>query len=79
MSVGVLSTEPFHGYAVIFSPFSGDKLSVVGGVNYGLAGPGGMIVYQDEPGSGFKEIRRLVFHAGQQLERTFTCMHVCMQ
>ncbi len=46
MAVGVLSTDPFHGYSVVFSPFTGDKLAVVGGLNYGIAGPGGLIVYQ---------------------------------
>lgn len=44
-AVSVLPTDPFHGYTAIFSPFSVDKLAVVGGVNYGIAGPGGLIVY----------------------------------
>ena len=60
MAFGSLSTDPFHGYSVIFSPFATDKLAVVGGLNYGLAGPGGLLIYDHTgpPYNGFRELRR---------------------
>ena len=33
-----LSTSPYHGYAVQFSPFNGSTLALVGAQNYGIAG-----------------------------------------
>ena len=33
-----LSTLPYHGYAVEFSPYEGSVLAVAGAVNYGIAG-----------------------------------------
>ncbi len=61
MAFGCLSTDPFNGYSVIFSPFTSDKLAVVGGLNYGLAGPGGLLIYNHSgpPHGGFKETKRL--------------------
>ena len=33
-----LSTLPYHGYAVEFSPYEGSTLAVAGAVNYGITG-----------------------------------------
>ena len=49
-SIGVLSTDPLHGYSLIFSPFSTDKIAVVGGLNYGIAGSGGLLVFNRNVG-----------------------------
>lgn len=41
MSTGnaaVVPTDPFHGYQVIFSPYSSSKLAFAGSSNYGIAG-----------------------------------------
>ena len=55
----VINTDPYHGYAVLFSPFSSSKLAFVGSLNYGIKGSGGLLVYEQAP-DGFKEFRRWV-------------------
>lgn len=57
--MAVIHTAPLHGYSVIFSPFSGDKLAFVGADNYGIAGGGGLHVYQRAPNGEFALLRRL--------------------
>ncbi len=37
-NMATLSTAPYHGYQVLFSPFSPHKLAFTGAVNYGIAG-----------------------------------------
>lgn len=37
-AMAVISTAPFHGYQVVFSPYSPNKLAFVGAQNYGIAG-----------------------------------------
>ena len=58
--MAVIQTTPLHGYSVIFSPFSEDKLAFVGADNYGIAGSGGLLVYQRAPDGNFTLQRRLV-------------------
>jgi peroxin-7 len=54
--VTVIPTHPFDGHSVLFSPYSADRLAVVGGTNYGIAGPGALILYQLQPNHGHSEI-----------------------
>lgn len=45
MAVSVISSAPYDGYSVLFSSFSSNQLALVGGTNYGIAGSGGLVVY----------------------------------
>lgn len=58
MSIGVISTDPYHGYAVVFSPFISGKVAIVGGLNFGIAGPGALIIFESSLATGFRESRR---------------------
>ena len=56
----VINTGPYHGYGVLFSPFSSTKLAFVGSLNYGISGSGALLLYEQGP-EGFKEFRRWVW------------------
>lgn len=57
MALSVISTAPYDGYAVLFSPFSSNKLAFVGGSNYGIAGSGGLIIIEHSS-QEYRELRR---------------------
>lgn len=38
MAVQVVNTTPYHGYQVLFSPYSPAKIAFTGAQNYGIAG-----------------------------------------
>ena len=38
MAAATLNTAPYHGYQVLFSPYSPMKLAFTGAQNYGIAG-----------------------------------------
>ena len=57
--VAVIPTSPYHGYSILFSPFSPGRIAFVGGLNYGIAGTGALIIFDHSP-QGFKELRRYV-------------------
>ena len=41
--VSTVSTAPYHGFQVAFSPYSPNKIAFIGAQNYGIAG--------EEPGA----------------------------
>ena len=40
LMAATIPTAPFHGYQVLFSPYSPHKLAFTGARNYGIAGEG---------------------------------------
>lgn len=54
-----LSLLPHHGHSVEFSPYTGDTVAVTGSQNYGIAGPGVLVVFSKlGPNTAFAEVRR---------------------
>jgi hypothetical protein len=50
---------PHHGHSVEFSPYTGDTVAVTGSQNYGIAGPGVLVVFSKlGPNTAFAEVRR---------------------
>lgn len=60
--MAVISTAPLHGYSVIFSPFTPDKIAFAGADNYGIAGGGALVVYQQLRDGSFTAFRRSTAH-----------------
>ena len=81
MSIGVISTDPYHGYAVVFSPFISGKLAIVGGLNFGIAGPGALVIFESSLATGFRESRRYIYSlytAHEMCEHTYIHKDLCM-
>ena len=55
---GLIQTAPLHGYSLAFSPFHSTQLAFVGADNYGIAGRGGLVVYQRATDGAFTVLRR---------------------
>lgn len=56
-SVAVIPTAPLHGYQVIFSPYSPSKIAFAGSYNYGIAGRGALVLYEEVRGHAeFREV-----------------------
>lgn len=48
-----IPTAPFHGYQVLFSPYSPHKLAFTGAQNYGIAGEGATCrIFVGDPRAG---------------------------
>lgn len=56
-AVKTMATAPYHGYSVVFSPFTHGRFAVVGAVNYGIAGAGALMVFEYSE-QGYKELNR---------------------
>lgn len=69
--VAVIPTSPYHGYSVLFSPFSPGRIAFVGGLNYGIAGTGALIIFDHSP-QGFKELQRYIITTGTFLQLDIT-------
>ncbi|CAI8050117.1 Peroxisomal targeting signal 2 receptor [Geodia barretti] len=56
-NVEVVNTAPYHGYQVLFSPYSPTKIAFTGAQNYGIQGSGVLSIFE-EGANGFRDVVR---------------------